>query len=142
MDPQCHPEMSQARSEIDLQAEQDEFFLSGSATCVKIIGSNNGNKIKSPSVAVLDEVIERKGDSSVIKPPTFKAPLKPSKIIKPPVKDEKTEDIKVTLSKISHENEVKLAKMSEEEIEEMKKELFECVPESFLNKLRTKNSRT
>lgn len=141
MEPQCHPEKSQARSETDLQAEQDEFFLSGSATCVKIVGGNSENRIKSPSVVVLDEIIERQVNP-VIKPPTFKALLKPSKIIKPPVKDETTEDIKVTLNKISHENEVKLAKMSAEEIEEMKRELFECVPESFLNKLRTKNSRT
>ena len=37
---------------------------------------------------------------------------------------------------ISHENDEKLAKMSQEEIEKLKREIFESVPESFLNKLR------
>lgn len=150
MEPQCHPEKSQARSETDLQAEQDEFFLSGSVACVKLVGDDNEfrnefrNKI--PSVTVLDEIFERPSDS-IVKPPhppTFKVPLKPTKIIKTPAKvaiEESVEDISVTLNKISHENEVKLAEMSVEEIDEMKRELFESVPESFLKKLLDKNSK-
>jgi hypothetical protein len=146
MEPQCHPEKSQARSESELKAEQDEFFLSGSANCVKLIGSNSENRNKSPSVAVLEEVIERPSNS-VVKPPlppTFKAALKPAKIIKSQptaAKEDHNEDIGVTLDEISHENEVKLSKMSVEEIEELKKEIFESVPESFLNKILNKNSR-
>ena len=147
MEPQCHPEKSQAKSETDLQTEQDEFFLSGSATCVNLVGDNKEIRNKSPSVAVLDEIFERPSNS-VVKPPhppTFKVPLKPTKIIKTlaaVATEESIEDISVTLNKISRENEVKLAGMSAEEIDEMKKELFESVPESFLDKLRDKNSRT
>ena len=140
MEPKCHPEKSRARSETDLQAEQDEFFLYGSATCVKLVNQNSGNCNKSPSIAVLDEIIERPTTNSAIKPPTFKAPLKPVKIIKKEETGGTEEDIRVTLNKISKENDEKLAAMSSEEIEEMKMEIFESVPESFLEKLRQKRA--
>ena len=144
MEPKCHPEKSRARSETDLQAEQDEFFLSGSATCVKLVnGNSGGNCNKSPSIAVLDEIIERLTTNSVVKPPqppTFKAALKPVKIIKKDETGGTEEDIRITLNKISKENDEKLAAMSSEEIEEMKMEIFESVPESFLEKLRQKRA--
>lgn len=138
MEPQCHPEKSRARTETDLQAEQDEFFISGSANCVKLISANSETCNKSPSVTVLDEVIERPSCGSSVKAPQApvpKAPLKPVKIIQKP---EESEDIKVTLTKISQENDAKLAGMSVEQIEELRDEVLESVPESFLEKLRNK----
>lgn len=138
MEPQCHPERSRARTETDLQAEQDEFFISGSANCVKLLSNRSETFNKSPSVAVLDEVIERPSGSTVKAPqaPVPKAALKPTKIaVKKP---EEPEDIKVTLDKISQENDAKLAGMSSEQIEELRNEVLESVPESFLEKLRNK----
>lgn len=137
MEPQCHPEKSRARTETDLQAEQDEFFISGSATCVNLISRSGETCTKSPSIAVLDEVIERPSGSTVKAPqaPVPKAPLKPTKILKNP---QESEDIKVTLDKISQENDAKLAGMSMEQIKELKAEILESVPESFLEKLRNR----
>ena len=66
----------------------------------------------------------------------MKSPLKPFKIIKKaaePTEMTTFDDLKM---EISHENDEKLAKMSQEEIEKLKREIFESVPESFLNKLR------
>lgn len=140
--PQCHPQLSKAANETDLQAEQDEFFLSGAVNSVKMI-STASSKVGSsytPSVSVLQEVIERDTSAAGIKPPSIKAPLKPSKIVfkKPTTKAEDNLSLEALKSQVSRENEERLSKMSAEEIEELKRELFESVPESFINKMRNK----
>lgn len=144
MNPQCHPERSRAQSESDLQAEQDEFFLSGSVNSVKLVSSESSDNVRSchtPSVPVLNDVIERStGSIKAPQPPVFKAPLKPAKI---QIKSNEesiiySDDLDALKDKISHENDEKLSKMSAKEIEVLKSELFESVPESFLEKLRNK----
>lgn len=82
MEFQCHPGLSRAKTEDDLQAEQDEFLLSGSISSTKLISNedeNNVKKVVKPSVPVLQEVVERDG-TFTIKPPVMKAPLKPFKL--------------------------------------------------------------
>ena len=147
MDPQCHPRGSQAKSENDLQSEQTEFFLSGSSSCVQLINSGEENFGKKfVAEAALGEVIERKG-AKPPQPPTIKSPLNPIKIklnksrinSTEPVEVEPVEhNVSVLKNEVSHENDEKLAKMSLKEIEKLRNEVFESVPESFLNKLRNK----
>lgn len=147
MEPQCHPIGSSAKTEADLQAEQDEFFLSGSQNCVQIVSNEDkdvhNNNIKGrPSIQVLNEVFERPTDVAAKPPapPVFKASTKPS-IIKPKPKLDSEpivygfEEMK---AEIDRENEEKLAHLSQEEIESLREEVLDGIPESFLNKLRAK----
>ena len=81
--PQCHPEKSRARTDQDLQAEQDEFFLSGAQTSVKMLSSDNKetkHHCYTPSLPVLSDVIENDQRIKPITAPVMKAPLKPIKL--------------------------------------------------------------
>ena len=137
--PQCHPEKSRARTDQDLQAEQDEFFLSGAQTSVKLLSSDNKetkHHCYTPSLPVLSDVIENDQRIKPITAPVMKAPLKPIKLTRKVTESSIPSNLEDLKREISTENDEKLAKMSAEEIEALKKELFENVPESFLDKLR------
>lgn len=138
--PQCHPGKSQAQTDQELQAEQDEFFLSGAPTSVKLLSSNINNYTTS-SLPVLGDVIEKECCLKPITAPTMKAPLKPVKFTKKapePVQTEEPTTFNELRRDISRENDDKLAKMSKEEIEALRNEILESVPESFLNSLKKK----
>lgn len=141
--PQCHPEKSRARTDQDLQAEQDEFFLSGAQTSVKLLSSDNKetkHHCYTPSLPVLSDVIENDQRIKPITAPVMKAPLKPikltRKVTEPSIPSNLTSNLDDLKREISTENDEKLAKMSAEEIEALKRELFENIPESLLDKLR------
>lgn len=139
--PQCHPERSQARSDQELQVEQDDFFISGAQSCVTLVSSETRKVSHVPSIPVLNDVVERTGNMPVkpVMAPVIKSALKPIKLTKSnnEEKEETSLDTLETMKQeISLENDEKLAKMSQEELEILKKEIFESVPESFLNKLR------
>ena len=142
MDPQCHPELSKAVSEADLQAEQDEFFLSGAANSVTLKNTDSFSNSNSRLPVVLDDVVERPiNNHSAPCAPIMRAAVKPTLIARPStISVQNSElvaaDIDQLKEQVSHENDEKLAKMSVSQIEELKRELFESVPESFLNKLR------
>ena len=149
MDLQCHPIGSSAKTEADLQAEQDEFFLSGSQNCVQIVSNEDKeirNKIKNikarPSIQVLNEVFERPTDVAAKPPvpPVFKAPTKPTIIKSKPKLDSEpiSNGFEEMKAEINRENEEKLAHLSQEEIESLREEVLDGIPESFLDKLRAK----
>ena len=136
--PQCHPEKSQAKTDQDLQAEQDEFFLSGAQNSVEIVSSSScsmKHNSYTPSLPVLSDVIENKCRKPVCAP-IMKAPLQPVKFTKKAPETTQTTNVDDLKREVSRENDEKLAKMSQEEIEALKNEIFESVPESFLCKLR------
>lgn len=157
MDPQCHPKLSHSTAD-DLQAEQDEFFLSGGHSCVDCVSSKPSDNYtcKSPSVAVLNDVFERTEMVKEIKPPTMKpAPTLPrlfkkEKAVQVTDNDFTTDnnnngdvnscsDTLKLKEEVSLENDKRLAAMDSDELIALKEELFESIPESFLNKLRNKN---
>lgn len=135
--PQCHPEKSQARTDQELQAEQDEFFLSGAQNSVNLVSSDS-KKYTATSSPVLYDVIEKESHKPATAP-IMKEPLKPVKFTKKkpePVSFEEPTNFDELKRDISRENDEKLAKMSKEEIEALRNEILESVPESFLNSLK------
>lgn len=143
MDPPCHPVASKARTEDEIAAEQDTFFLTGTSSCVQILGKGRHDFKASmqPSIPVLNEVVERKTCDKPVMLAPFKVPhtpLKPTIRVKPMTVLRNEEDLSTEelMKVVSRENEEKLAKMSQEEIEELKKDILDSLPEAFLDKLR------
>lgn len=145
MDPVCHPVVT-GRSETDLLAEQDEFMLTGAASCVKmqrLAANDRPPSVKGP-VAVLHDVVER-ATTRPPQPPTFRPSPRPTIVTPEATASQSTgsvhSDDAATRQRdeISAENARRLTAMSPSEIRALQEEMRECIPADILAKLAARS---